>query len=133
MSTPVPLSSVAEKTTIGAAVSIRGEVRSEADLTIDALITGPIWCEGHEIVLGAGGAINGDVIARDVTIYGRVTGQIIATDVVDIRAGAVVTGKIITRRFILEAGGAFQGRVEPEHLDTAVRVARYQRGKQEQP
>lgn len=126
----MPLSPLADNVTIGATVSICGEVRSDADLTIDAHITGPIWCENHEVVLNAGGEIAGDIIARDVTIYGRVTGQIIATDVVDIRAGAVVSGKVITRRFILEAGGAFQGRVEPEHLDTAVRVARYQRQQQ---
>ncbi len=130
MSTPIPLSHLVEPVTIGASVSIRGEVRSGADLTIDARITGPIWCEDHEVVLNAGAEITGDIVARDVTIHGRVSGQIIATDVVDIRAGAVVSGKVITRRFILEAGGAFQGRVEPEHLDTAVRVARYQRQQQ---
>jgi cytoskeletal protein CcmA (bactofilin family) len=111
---------------IGAAVTIVGEVDSNADLVVEGSIRGPVWCEEGELVIAASGQITGDVVARDVTIFGRMDGQIIATEVVDVRAGSSVTARIVSGRFILDPDAAFQGRVEPQHLDTAVRVARFQ-------
>ena len=52
----------------------------------------------------------GDVLARDITVFGRCAGQLVATDVVDLRAEATVTGRIVTRRFILTDGASFNGR-----------------------
>jgi len=113
--------------TIGAAAEISGEVRSDADLTIEGQINGQIWCEEGELVVAANGRMTGDIVARDVTICGRVEGQVIATDVVDIRAGAQVNARVIARRLILHDGAAFNGRVEPQHIDTAIQVLRFQR------
>jgi cytoskeletal protein CcmA (bactofilin family) len=79
------------------------------------------------VLIAATGQVTGDIIARDVTIYGRVDGQIIATEVVDVRARSTVTARVVSGRFILDPDAAFRGRVEPQHLDTAVRVARFQR------
>ena len=65
----------------------------------------------------------GDIIARDITVFGNIAGQLLATDVVDVRAEATVTGRIVSKRFILNDGAHFTGRAEPQHLDTAFRVA----------
>lgn len=116
--------------TIGAAAEVSGEVRSTADLTLEGTISGQIWCEEGELVVAASGSMTGDIVARDVTICGRVEGQVIATDVVDIRAGAHVNGRVISRRLILHDGAAFNGRVEPQHIDTAIRVAKFQQDRQ---
>jgi cytoskeletal protein CcmA (bactofilin family) len=128
--TPVSRGSVRgvprEAATIGTAVTIVGEVDSHADLVVEGSIAGPVWCEDGELVIAATGQVTGEIIARDVTIFGRVDGQIIATEVVDVRAGSTVTARVVSARFLLEPGAAFTGRVEPQHLDTAVRVARFQ-------
>ena len=117
-------------TTITRAVVIRGEVRATDDLTIEGRVEGPVWCEKCELVVTASAEIRGDIIARDVLVFGRVSGQIVGTDVVDVRASAGVDGRVIARRFILEEGATFKGRVEPQHVDTAIRVARFQQQKQ---
>ena len=75
----------------------------------------------------------GDIVARDVTIEGRVDGQIIATDVVEVRPGATLAGRVISKRFILEPDADVRARVEPQHLDTAIRVARFQQQKRTPP
>jgi cytoskeletal protein CcmA (bactofilin family) len=73
--------------------------------------------------------VAGDIVARDLTIFGRVDGQMVATDVVDVRPGAVVTGHVVAKSFILNDGADFVGRVEPQHLEAALRVAKYQQAK----
>ena len=40
---------------------------------------------------------------------------------------ARVTGRVVAPRFMLAEGAAFNGRVEPQHLDAALSVARHRR------
>lgn len=110
---------------LGKTMTVRGEVRIDTDITIECRVEGPIFCEGGAVVVAASGDVTGNVIARDITVFGRVAGQLVATDVVDIRAGAIVTGDVISASFILNPGAEFHGRVEPQHLDAALRVARF--------
>jgi len=117
--------------TIGKSVSIKGEVRSSEDLTIEGRIDGPIACDEGVVVLEASAHVTGDILARDITVFGRIAGQLLATDVVDIRAGASVASQVVSKRFILGEGAMFEGRVEPQHLDAALRVAKFQQKKRD--
>lgn len=118
-------------TTFGAGIRIHGEVRAAEDVTVSGRVDGPLTCEQFAVAILPGGSVEGDVIARDVTVSGEVTGQIVATDIAHIRAGANVTGSVITRRIVLEDGATFNGRVEPQHLEAALRVARFNRQKRD--
>lgn len=116
---------------IGKTVIVKGEVRSTGDITIEGRVEGPLFCEDNAVVLAATAQMVGDVIARDITIHGTSTGQLIATEVVDVRAEARVTGTVMAKRFILNERGQFNGRVEPQHLEAALRVAKYEQKKRE--
>lgn len=119
-------------TTIARGVCIQGEVRVTGDLLLEGRVEGPIWCEGGELIVAVSADVRGEIIARDIVVFGRVIGQIVGTDVVDVRASARVDGRVIARCLILEEGAVFKGRVEPQHLDTAIRVARFQQQQQQQ-
>lgn len=114
-------------TTLGKTISVKGELRVLEDLTVEGRIEGPVWCENRAVTIASSAHIVGDVIARDITVFGRIAGQLLATDVVDVRAEATVTGRVVSKRFILNDGANFNGRAEPQHIETAFRVARYQR------
>jgi cytoskeletal protein CcmA (bactofilin family) len=86
-----------------------------------------VWCDGAAVVIAATGRLTGEVFARDITVFGRVEGTLVATEVVDIRPNATVTGRVVAARFIITDGGAFNGSAEPQHLDTVLRVARHRR------
>jgi|SoiMethySBSTD1v2_1073268.scaffolds.fasta_scaffold18582_2 cytoskeletal protein CcmA (bactofilin family) len=118
--------------TLGKTVSVKGELRSQEDLTVEGRIEGPVWCESGAVVLAATADVTGDIIARDITVFGRVSGQLVATDVVDVRASANVTGQVVSKRFILDAAATFSGRVEPQHLEAAMRVAKFQQQKRDE-
>jgi cytoskeletal protein CcmA (bactofilin family) len=111
----------------GKSIRIKGEVHSTSDLTIEGHVDGPIMCEGHALQVSPAAAVEGEVIARDVTVFGKATGQIIATEMVDIRSSAQVHGKVLAPRVILHEGGVLQGRVEPQHVDAALSVSKFRR------
>jgi cytoskeletal protein CcmA (bactofilin family) len=118
-------------TTIGKTISIKGEMRAAEDITVDGRIDGHLHCEGFAVVLKATAEFTGDIIARDITVFGHTSGQLVATDVVDIRPDAVVKSQVISAQFILNEGAQFQGRVEPQHLEAALRVAKFNRQKRD--
>ncbi len=114
---------------LGKTIVVNGEVRSADDLTIEGRVDGGVFCESGAVVLEPTARVTGDVFARDITVFGHSTGQLVATDIVDVRAAAVVRGHVLTPRFILDAEASFNGRVEPQHLEAALRVAKFQQRK----
>ena len=118
-------------TTIGKTISIKGEMRAAEDITVDGRIDGHLHCEGFAVVLKPTAEFSGDIIARDITVFGRSSGQLVATETVDIRSEAVVKSQVISAQFILNEGAQFQGRVEPQHLEAALRVAKFNRQKRD--
>jgi cytoskeletal protein CcmA (bactofilin family) len=110
----------------GKTLVLRGELRSTEDVTIDGRIEGPVFCEGGSVTVVESASVTGDILASEITVFGQSAGQLTASGVVDIRAGATVSGRVVAKRFILDADARFNGRVEPQHLEAALRVARYQ-------
>jgi cytoskeletal protein CcmA (bactofilin family) len=113
----------------GKTLLLKGDLRSTEDLTIEGQLEGSISCEGCDVVLAASASITGDILASNITIFGRSVGQLTATELVDVREGAVVAGRVVARRFILDEEATFNGRVEPNHLDAALAVAKYRQRK----
>ena len=111
----------------GKSIRITGEVHATSDLTIEGQVNGQVLCEGCALQISPAAGIDGEVIARDVTVFGQASGQVIATELVDIRSSAQVHGKVMTPKLILHEGGVLQGRVEPQHVDAAISVSRFKR------
>lgn len=110
---------------VGAGVFIRGEILASGDLTIEGRVEGPVLCEAGAVTIARGGSLTGNVVARDITVVGHVDGTLVASEVVDIRPGATVAGRIVATRFILAENATFNGSAEPQHLEAALRVARH--------
>ena len=110
---------------VGASIAVRGEIQTSENLTIAGQVEGLVWSDGRAVTVAAGATIRGDIIARDITVFGSVSGTLVASDVVDIRHTANVTGRVVATRFILAEGGVFTGKVQPQHLEAALSVARH--------
>jgi cytoskeletal protein CcmA (bactofilin family) len=126
---PEPQSMV--MSTIGASLRIIGELQADEDIVIAGRIEGEVVCEGSSVVVQRAAEVAGDIIGRDITVHGRVSGRLIATEFVDLASEAVVSGPVMAARFILADGAQFKGRVEPQHADAARRVARFERDKRQ--
>jgi cytoskeletal protein CcmA (bactofilin family) len=113
---------------LGGKIFVNGEISSSEDLVLECSVQGgPIWSSGHAITVGARASVTGDIIARDITVLGTASGTLLATEVVDIRPTATVTGRVVAPRLILGEGAQFNGSVEPQHLEAALSVARHRR------
>ena len=98
---------------LGSTVTVRGEVSSTDDLSIEGRVDGPVWCEGHAVTIAETAMVNGDVFARDITVAGTVNGTLLAREIVDVRASAQVTGRIVSARLILAEGGCSTATCSP--------------------
>jgi cytoskeletal protein CcmA (bactofilin family) len=112
----------------GRTITILGDVESVEDLLIEGRIEGQIWNVDHAVTIGADAVVTGDIVARVITVRGEMDGTMLASGRVDIMNEARVTGRVVTQRFMLADGGSFSGRVEPQHLDAALEIARHKHG-----
>jgi cytoskeletal protein CcmA (bactofilin family) len=103
---------------IGTALIVQGKVISAQDLTIDGKVEGTIELGGHGLTIGQGAEIKADLVARTISISGAVTGNVTATDRVDLRATGSVDGDIVAPRFAMAEGAVIKGRVEVNRKST---------------
>lgn len=92
---------------------------------IDGIVTGTIDMPAHALTIGPSAQVDAKVFARDVTVYGRLSGKITATEIVDVRDSARVNGELAAPSVKLAEGARVNGRIETKKVDAAVHVARY--------
>lgn len=111
----------------GRTIAIRGSIDCVEDILVEGRIDGHIWNEHHAVTVAADAAVNGDIVARVIVVRGEVEGTMMATARVDVMDEARVSGRVVSPRFMLADGAQFNGKVEPQHVETAMRVARHRR------
>jgi cytoskeletal protein CcmA (bactofilin family) len=116
---------------LGKTLVLKGELWSSEDITLEGRVDGPITCENAAVVLAPTAIVTGSIIARDITVFGRIAGQLVATERVTIRRDAEVTGQVVSKRFVLDDDALFNGRVKPQHLDAVLGIARYEQRKRD--
>ena len=101
-----------EQATIGRTLVIKGEVSGSESLYIDGRVEGTINLTDNRLTVGRNGVVNADVTAKEVVVMGKVTGNIICTDRVDIRSEGSLTGDVVTPRISVEDGAFLKGSVD---------------------
>jgi cytoskeletal protein CcmA (bactofilin family) len=103
-----------EKTTvnIGKSVVIKGELNGSEDLTIEGQVEGKIELRQNVLTIGPNGRIKAQVFAKAVIILGEVTGNVTATEKVDIRDNGSVDGDIAAPRVAIAEGAHFRGSID---------------------
>jgi cytoskeletal protein CcmA (bactofilin family) len=101
-----------ESVSIGKSIVIKGEVSGSEDLTIEGHVEGTIQLRDHVLTIGPNGKIKAQVFAKAVIVLGEVTGNVTASDKVDIRDNGSVDGDIISPRVAIAEGAHFRGSVD---------------------
>jgi cytoskeletal protein CcmA (bactofilin family) len=107
------------------AAIVIGDLAAREDLLVEGVVSGSIDMPGFAITIAAGARVDARILARDVTVLGTVTGRITATEIIDVRAGARVTGELAAPSVALAEGAEVQARIETKSVEAAVHVARY--------
>ena len=97
---------------IGKSVVIKGELNGSEDLTIEGQVEGKIELRQNVLTIGPNGRIKAQVFAKSVIILGEVTGNVTATEKVDIRDNGSVDGDIAAPRVAIAEGAHFRGSID---------------------
>ena len=62
-----------------------------------------------KVVLGESSHVDGNIIAQNAEIEGEVKGKVETSDVLALKATAIVHGDIITGKLIVDSGAKFNG------------------------
>jgi len=98
-------------TVIGSSIVIDGEISGDEDLVIQGTVKGKISLRESLFVEGSG-VVEADIETQNVEIAGRVTGNIQASDKVELKADCRVVGDVKAPRILIADGASFKGNVD---------------------
>ncbi|HEX5473033.1 MAG TPA: polymer-forming cytoskeletal protein [Vicinamibacterales bacterium] len=105
---------------IGKSVVIKGELSGSEDLTIEGHVEGKIELRQNVLTIGPNGRIKAQVFAKSVVVLGEVTGNVTATEKVDIRDNGAVDGDIAAPRVAIAEGAHFRGSIDMQRGGTKI-------------
>jgi cytoskeletal protein CcmA (bactofilin family) len=98
-------------TVIGSSIVIDGEISGDEDLVIQGTVKGRISLK-ESLYVEASGVIEADIETANVEVSGNVTGNIAASDKVELKADCKVVGDIRAPRILIADGAVFKGNVD---------------------
>jgi cytoskeletal protein CcmA (bactofilin family) len=97
---------------VGASLRIKGAISGNEDLLVEGTVEGPVHLVDHKLTVGLGAKLNSEVVAREVIVHGSVTGNLRASDRIEIMKNGSVVGALTTARILIEDGANFKGSIE---------------------
>ncbi|MGH2553364.1 MAG: bactofilin family protein [Chitinophagaceae bacterium] len=95
-------------TLISAGTKLKGDISSNSDLRIDGTIIGNIHSTA-KIIIGSHGVVEGDISGNQADIVGKVSGNIRAKELLQLRGESVVTGNLFAGKLQIEPSATFNG------------------------
>lgn len=95
-------------TLVGAGTTVKGDISSNSDLRIDGTVIGNIHCSA-KVVIGANGVVEGDISGNQADIIGKVSGNIKAKELLQLRGDSTVTGNLYAEKLQVEPSATFNG------------------------
>ena len=112
-------SSETDVVNIGRSVVIDGQLNGSEDLTIEGEADGSIELRDNILTIGPHAGIRADVFAKSVIVLGKVTGDITASEKVNIRENGSVDGDIAAPRVAIAEGAHFRGSIDMQRHEGA--------------
>ncbi len=100
-------------TDIGSSIVIDGEISGDEDLVIQGTVKGKISLK-ESLYVESSGVIEADIDTANVEVSGQVTGNIAASDKVELKTDCKVVGDIRAPRILIADGATFKGNVDME-------------------
>jgi cytoskeletal protein CcmA (bactofilin family) len=98
--------------TIGKSLQIKGEVIGSESLYIDGNVEGAISLPLNRVTISRDAQVSANITAREVVVFGKVIGNINASDRVDIRSEGSLTGDVTAQRISIGDGAFFKGGID---------------------
>jgi cytoskeletal protein CcmA (bactofilin family) len=96
---------------IGKSLRVKGDVEGDEDTVIEGRVEGRVTLKNHHLTVGANGEVQGEVSGKQVTVVGRVTGNVIASERIEVRETGQVQGDVISPRLLVTEGALINGAI----------------------
>ncbi len=97
---------------IGESLRFEGTLSGLEDVVVDGEVKGTIRLPECSLTVGPTGKINGDVEARNVTVLGHVTGNIVCLELMRLCDTGSIDGDVRGPRVLIEDGAVVRGRID---------------------
>ena len=99
------------KNLLNSDVEVKGTLKFSGELTFDGKLEGDINSEGS-LTLGENAVIKGTIDVGSVVVRGKITGNVIAKDKIDLKAKTELFGDVRAAKLVIEEGVTFVGKSE---------------------
>src|SRR6266540_582620 len=100
---PMNVSANSSKNVLTSEVEIKGNLKFSGELTLEGKFEGEINSDGT-LHLGDSAVVNGNINAGTVVVRGKINGNIMAKDKIDIKSKAELFGDIRAAKLAIEEG-----------------------------
>jgi len=97
-----------ELSLVAPGTTIEGKIKSEGSIRVDGKIVGELLAKADAAV-GLTGVVEGTVMARNVSLAGKVNGTVTATEKLILEGKSVLKGDIRASRLVVDEGAMFDG------------------------
>lgn len=104
------------KTVIAQDTAFVGDLESSGSIRVDGRYEG-VLTAGGDLIIGENGHVQGKVCAKNITVAGKLLGEIEARGKLELVPTAYVQGEAQMMFLVVEEGAFFQGRCEPVSRD----------------
>jgi cytoskeletal protein CcmA (bactofilin family) len=104
----IPISETPSANLIQADTYITGDIFSGGNIRIDGVLKGTLKCIG-KMILGPTGRIEGDVVAQNADLEGKIKGNVLVAELLSLKATAEINGDITSNKLAIEPGARFTG------------------------
>jgi cytoskeletal protein CcmA (bactofilin family) len=99
-------------TTIGPTLSIKGQLTSKEDVTIQGQVDGSIAMEDGALLIAQTAKVKADAQVTRVAIHGTFAGDVVASQRAELSSTANVSGSLIAPAIVIHDGAVFNGSIE---------------------
>ena len=99
-------SKVMERNVIAKNTTIIGDIKSDGEFRIDGTLEGALKTDGR-VIIGSDGFIKGKVEATNADIEGKISGELLVSNTLTIKATADISGEVIIGKLSIEPGASF--------------------------
>jgi cytoskeletal protein CcmA (bactofilin family) len=94
--------------TIAEGTVLEGKIITKGDIRVEGRVIGTITCDA-KLVIGERGSVEGIVDARNAYIAGKVKGQVVVRELLQLQEKGQINGDIFTQKLSVQVGAVFTG------------------------